>query len=461
MIKRILIILVAAIVVITTMIIDPPDGLSVVGLRVLGIVLATIILWATEVIPIGVTAILIVAAVPLLGILPYGDTWRASINQAFFFLIASFGICAGLKNTTLAQRMMTFIFKHTGNNSYKIIMGYTILASLVSVIVSDSAACITTLGFATMFLNRIGRPKPGTSKLAKCLMMCIPMGCMAGGMATPASNSINIIALGVIESAFGIEISFLQWIVIGIPLAVVMTFFTGYTLPRFFKPEKIEDSYWQAFQKSQGGMGRLNAAEIKFIIIVVLMIAGWVSTTWISSINMAVVAILGTTLMFLPGIDLINGRDFMREIRPEVLVMTPGASLLASVVVSTGAGAFFINTIFNHAETWSIWIVLPAISLICCLAHIAIPIGSAVIGITSSTLLPLCFTCGVDPIVATIILSIWGGATYMLPSEGLYVLTYSYGHYNHKDLSSYGLIPTSAWFILSVTLVPLLVNIFF
>jgi solute carrier family 13 (sodium-dependent dicarboxylate transporter), member 2/3/5 len=152
----------------------PPAGLSVEGFRILCLIVAAVVLWCTEVIPVTVTALLLVVAIPALGIETAKEAVAASGSSAFFFLVAAFGICAGLLQTKIPQRLMDFMFKKTGNNSKRIISGYIFVTALISVLVTDAAATVIGAGLAAGMRKAIGDPKPGTSRLAKGLMISIP-----------------------------------------------------------------------------------------------------------------------------------------------------------------------------------------------------------------------------------------------------------------------------------------------
>ena len=106
----------------------PPTGLSMEGFRTLCLTLVAVVLWCAEVVPVTVTAVLLVVAIPALGIETAKQAFAASGSSAFFFLIAAFGICAGLLQTKIPQRLMSFVFRQTGNDSKRIIAGYILVS---------------------------------------------------------------------------------------------------------------------------------------------------------------------------------------------------------------------------------------------------------------------------------------------------------------------------------------------
>ena len=68
------------------------------------------------------------------------------------------------------------------------------------------------------------------------------MATMNGGMATPAGSSNNILAMGLVEQLTGQSISFLQWSVVGLPLAILLTPVSWFFITAILKPEPIKET---------------------------------------------------------------------------------------------------------------------------------------------------------------------------------------------------------------------------
>ena len=119
--------------------------------------------------------------------------------------------------------------------SRRIMAGYILVTGLVSVMVTDAAATVICAGLAAGMLRAIGNPEPGTSRMAKGLMIAIPFAALTGGISTPASNAINIIAIEMLRTYTGKEICFLEWACVGVPVALLSTLFLAWWMPRFFE----------------------------------------------------------------------------------------------------------------------------------------------------------------------------------------------------------------------------------
>lgn len=89
----------------TTLILPAPAGLPVGGWRTLGLALLMAIWWTTEPIPLGVTALLPVIALPLLGIGDIGAATAPYANPLVFLFLGSFLLAAGVRRWGLHRRL--------------------------------------------------------------------------------------------------------------------------------------------------------------------------------------------------------------------------------------------------------------------------------------------------------------------------------------------------------------------
>jgi sodium-dependent dicarboxylate transporter 2/3/5 len=72
------------------------------------------------------------------------------------------------------------------------------------------------------------------SKVAKALLLGIPLAATTGGMATIVGTPANAIAVGALQNA-GITVEFVDWLIYGIPLAIIINGVCCFALIRFIK----------------------------------------------------------------------------------------------------------------------------------------------------------------------------------------------------------------------------------
>lgn len=94
-------------------------------------------------------------------------------------------------------------------------------APLVLSVMSNVPTCtvfmVIGLGFLELYENPDDKERTG-----RAFMIGIPVATMIGGMITPVGSSINLLAISLLEEHTGQTITFVQWMLVGIPLALVL-----------------------------------------------------------------------------------------------------------------------------------------------------------------------------------------------------------------------------------------------
>ena len=94
--------------------------------------------------------------------------------------------------------------------------------ALISTVLLDIPTAVIFSGIAYSLLKK-NNCTPGKSNFGKAMMIGIPIASATGGIGTPAGSGLNILALSLLKDTANIEINFLQWTVIGFPMAMVLT----------------------------------------------------------------------------------------------------------------------------------------------------------------------------------------------------------------------------------------------
>jgi sodium-dependent dicarboxylate transporter 2/3/5 len=439
--KSIVSLFAAVFLVFLSRILPLPEGLSREGLTSVVLLVAAIVLWVTEAMDLAITTILIVSTIPFFNIMPAGRMFSSFAGSVFFFVLATFGLTAALVTSTIPTRIAGLILRWSGQNSRKLIMGFTMGTALLSAIMSNVPTCALFASLAIAILKTDGDPVPGTSKLGKALMIGVPAGSVLGGFITPAGGPTNVLAIEILENT-GYSITFLDWMIIGLPLAVISCIIVSVWLGIVFKPEPISQAALNKAKQMVADAGPMSVREKKMLAIIFLMFVFWISGTWVKAFNTTLIALLGMCAFFLPGIKVLTWDQFSENASWDALFMIGGVGALAQAILDSGAATWLVNTLLAGATSWSPIIVYIVISAVICILHILIPSGPAVVGLAVMPMIVLSQNAGVSPIAAAIITAFWGGVTFMLPMDAVPMLTYGYGYYKIPDMLKSGWLPT-------------------
>lgn len=226
-----------------------------------------------------------------------------------------------------------------------------------------------------------------------------------------------------------------------------------------FKPEPLQERAAEELKRTAQEVGSLKPEEIKVLIIVGLMIVFWIASTWVSFLNTNIVACAGLIVMFLPGIRVLNERDLLSAIPIDIIMFLGCTMAFMSGFMQTDATSWIMNMIFAGSDQWPYLLVLSMIAAIPIIAHVLIQSGPVIVTLCIPPLVALAVSCGINPLIVAFVAAVGGGVQFMLPIDGIYLMTFGYRYYSVKDLLKFGWLPTLALFIVCITLVPLMVQV--
>ena len=309
--------------------------------------------------------------------------------------------------------------------------------------------------------SAMGDPEPGTSNLCKGVILGVCVGSQTGGLAMPCSNAVNAVLMDLSESIGGQPMSFLQWSVFGIPTAIIVTAFACWLIPFMVKPEPISPEQMAGMEKSFEKIPHhLERNDILFLVAIGGMIIAWISGTWIKTLDIATVAMIGVVFMMLPGIGILTPKEYFKNFSPSNIVVLLCLFPMASAMASSGAGEWVISNIFAGAENWSVMIFFIMSAVAAFVVHLLIPAASANASLSALVMGPVAVACGVPSAAILFIIGCQAGSSYILPVDGIWAYTLGYGYYEFSDPMR-KLWPLVLFITLyAVTIVPLLTFIY-
>ena len=418
-----------------------PEGLTREGLTSIVLLVAAIVLWVTEAMDLAAITIMIVATIPFFKIMPASSMFSSFAGSVFFFVLATFALTAALASSTLPTRIAGLILRWSGQNSKKLVIGFTLGTAILSAIMSNVPTCALFASLAIAILKTDGDPKPGTSRLGKALMIGVPAGSVIGGFITPAGGPTNVLAIEILEKT-GYNVTFLDWMIIGLPLALISCIIVSVWLGIVFRPEPISEEALEKAKQMVKDAGPISAREKKMLVIIFLMFVFWISSTWVPAFNTTLIALLGMCAFFLPGVRVLTWDQFTKNSSWDALFMIGGVGALAQAILDSGAATWLVNTLLSGAASWSPVVVYIVISAVICVLHILIPSGPAVAGLAVMPMILFAESAGVNPIAAAVLTAFWGGVTFMLPMDAVPMLTYGYWYYKIPDMLKFGWLPS-------------------
>jgi di/tricarboxylate transporter len=197
---------------------------------ILVIIFGAIVLFATEVISIDLTAMLVMVVLMLTGLVTPEEGIAGFANTATITILALFILSAGLQNTGAINLLGRYMLKLIGKSKYKALALLMIIAGVVSAFLNNTAVVV-------IFMPIVFRIAKFTSSSASRFLMPLSFAAMIGGSATVIGTSTNIIVSEIYANTPGGEpFAIFEFSLIGV---VLMFFFFIYMY--FFGIKLIKD----------------------------------------------------------------------------------------------------------------------------------------------------------------------------------------------------------------------------
>ena len=427
-------------------------GLSENARLLAGLFVAALVLWATELLPIAVTSLLILAIGPMLGIF---DSLSAAVvgftNPVVFFIIASFIISVVFQQSGLARRVALWLISRSGTDTRRIILVFMLGCAVNASFMSNVPACAIWMALMIPILNNMG-VKKGKSNFAKAVMIGIPIASLTGGIMTPAGSSTNVLALSLLEELNGIQVPFVNWMALGVPLGLIMTVVSWWVLVKVFPPEVKSIGSVEDFNTERKTLGRWNSNEIKATVLIFILVSLWILSSWISVLNITIIAIIGSCVMFLPGINLIKWKDAQNGIGWSSVLIVGSVTSLGIASTQNGLSDWVVSNMLGGIGDMPLFWALLVICLFTIILHLPIPVIPTIVSAIVPAMVVLAVSTGVNPALFALAVAFASHCAFLLPLDAVPLVTYSKGYYRMFDMFYPGSIISIVWAVVNTVI---------
>jgi sodium-dependent dicarboxylate transporter 2/3/5 len=234
------------------LLLSPPEGLSQEGWYAAAVTIFMGIWWITEAVPISVTALVPIVLFPLLGVQAIAATTAPYANPLIFLFLGGFILAIAMEKWDLHRRVALVIVSRVGVAPKSIILGFIVAAAFLSMWVSNTATAIMMLPIALSILALIDRGAENSessdlkstkekTNFELALILSIAYACNIGGMGTLIGTPPNALLAAFMLENYGIEVGFLEWMKVGVPLLLVSIPLLYFVLTRWIYPIRITE----------------------------------------------------------------------------------------------------------------------------------------------------------------------------------------------------------------------------
>jgi len=340
----------------------PLPGLSYPGHAAIALLIFAIIMWASEAQHLAVTSLILLFLQPLLGVTSFTNAVIGFANPIIFLMIGGFILAVAIGKSGLAKRFTYWMLSKVGTTADMSIFAAVFSTGLLSAWIENVVAFAMLLPIIKTIIPLFGinEPEKGNSNFAKAMVLGASYGSLAGGFGTEIGTAPNLMA------AAYTHIPFVNWMVFGFPLAIILLLVTWKLLGWIFKPEvdRIVGGK-ETLNNAMDVMGSITKQEKITAAILFFTIALWV-TTGITGLDSYSVALIGAALYFVSGV--IDWKDAQEGVDWGLIIFFGGALSLGAALLNTGAAAYLIHDLIgmmgNSVSTLAIMLLLMVIAVV-------------------------------------------------------------------------------------------------
>ena len=266
----------------------------------------------------------------------YVNSWSSSV---IWLMLGGFFMAEAMRKTGLDKEVFKMSIAKFGRRPKFILLGIMLTTAIFSMIMSNTATAAMMIASVMPFINTLEEDAPFT----KASLLGISGAASLGGMGTLIGSPPNAIAVEALNN-HGVDVGFLEWMLVGFPLAIVLTLIFWFLLTRKYIPRQREMQI--ELSSDEPEVTDINYRFERIKKRVVLGVMALTLLLWLTEnlhgIPASVVSLLPIILLTMSGI--INGDD-VRQLPWDTLMLVAGGLALGLAIKETGLADIYVEKI--------------------------------------------------------------------------------------------------------------------
>jgi sodium-dependent dicarboxylate transporter 2/3/5 len=388
--------------------------------------------WMTEAISVYATALLPLAVFPLTGAATIKTTAASYGHELIFLFLGGFVLALALEKCGLHRRFALRVLQTVGTRPTHIVGAFMGIAAFVSMWVTNTATTIMLLPVALSITRMADQEaQADNGRFSVCLLLGLAYAASIGGVGTIVGTAPNVFLVSFIQSQMDREISFIRWMMIGVPLVLVFVPVTWWLLCKLIFPVSREriPAIDKLLLSLNAELGPMRRAEILTLIIFLATAGAWVSRPLLNRISVfgieplvgltdSGIAIIAALTLFVTPVR-VKEKEFLMNWRTAVklpwglLILFGGGLSLAATLDQSGFSEFLGSRALILSALPTVLIVALVTGMMIFLTEMTSNTA------TTATLIPIMYAVavglGLSPYLLIVPAGIAASCAFMLP----------------------------------------------
>lgn len=429
-------------------------GLADAARVVAGVTVLMGVWWMTEALPLEVTGLVPLVLIPPLTPVKMGEVAVGYADKVIFLFLGGMLLGAAMERWDLHRRLALAVLRATGGGAARLVGGFLFATAFISMWVSNTAAAVLMLPIAVsvgrLVSTRVceGHREEGIagrcSQFRTALVLAVAFGASIGGVGTLIGTPPTAQFAAFMDQAYGRRVSFLGWMLLGLPIVGVVLLAAWLVLTRLAFRVKlpVPPGLGAYLDEETRELGPMNRGQVGVLAVCGLAAAGWVSSRW-TGIPDESIAIGAAVLLFLIPVGKERGGfvltwDEAQRVPWGVLLLFGGGLSLANCMTLTRLDVWLAGRAEGLAGVPLLAVLL--LLAACATAMTEFATNTALVALALPIVAAIAKDLGAEPSLLLVTATLAASLGFMLPAgTAPNALAYATGEVTMRQMMRAGL----------------------
>lgn len=407
-----------------TLVLPAPAGMPAQAWIVAGLTVWMAAWWMTEAVPLTATALLPFVVLPFAGVMNANETASAYYSPILFLILGGAFLALAIERTGLHRRLALAILSRVSGKggSTQLLLAFMISAAVLSMAISNTSTALIMMPMALAVLDGGGASADDREGLSGALPMGIAFAASIGGLGTIVGSPTNAIAVGLLEKSIGLDISFAEWSLYGMPIVLLGIPLAAFIIARVQKTAQHPFDV-DAARRAIACAPQWSLPEKRLVPVIALTFLAWMAQPLLETMlpkgsltDGTIGVIAGLSLFLLPDG---TGRPMLVWSEADrapwgVIMMFGGGLALAAGMTASGLADWLGQSLLPLSSVPLLVVALAVVAMVVVITEFAsnVATASGIIPVVASLIVAL----GADPVLLAVPAAMAASWGFMLPA---------------------------------------------
>jgi sodium-dependent dicarboxylate transporter 2/3/5 len=423
----------------------PLPALTPPGHRLAAILALVATYWATEPIPIPVTALVGAVLCVVFEVAPAATVLGPFADPTIFLFLGSFILARAMTLHGLDRRFAFGILALPGvaASPRRVLFACGAASAAASMWISNTATTAMMLPIGLGIVDAMrpafraadgGDDRAAAGRFGTALMLMVAYASSVGGIGTPVGTPPNLIGIALIEKATGTRVAFFQWMLFAVPLTAVLFLALFWLLRRQVKVCASSQATVDFVRREARRLGHWSRGQVNTLVAFGVAVVLWIlpgvlavvagsaapaTKAFNARVPEAVAALVAALLLFVLPVDL-KRRQATLSWRQAVhidwgtLILFGGGLSLGKLMFETGLAEVLGRALLGGATSGSVW-VLTAAAILLAITLTEFTSNTAAANMVVPIMIAMAQSAGLNPLPPALGATLGASLAFVLP----------------------------------------------